>query len=471
MVREDPALHDAIVMLWELAESRSHETQQVLDGSISVQHRLLTMLFADIHGFTALGQVVFESYLNAFLFDFIERADEIIRRHGGEFADQGDGFLALFAGEQHPERATLAALEVRDAFLEVRAAAADRDDTFNSVGLGIAAATECVALLRRERALRPVQRVVGHAISVVAAVAKQRTRRTEISVRIDEATASMLPDGLVQVSPATELHIDKLDRTLRLHTVDALAPRNARQTPKTVATARDSSPQRPPTSLARSTPVDTPATSSAGYMMPPRDQAERPADDAPIHIVFAAADPSNLARLRVEQEAREIEDTLRLARSRDRFLLTRRSALRAEDLSQLLLDVAPNVVHFSGHGTETGGLCFEDRAGNALVVSAHALGSLFREFAGSVRCVVLNACWSLPQANAIAAHVPFVIAMHADIGDDAAIAFAIGLYQALGAGKSFPEAYRLGCVQIGLAGMDDEARTPILLGRSVAQPE
>ncbi len=84
-----------------------------------------------------------------------------------------------------------------------------------------------------------------------------------------------------------------------------------------------------------------------------------------------------------------------------------------------------------------------------------------------MRCVVLNACWSLSQAEAIAAHVPFVIGMHDEIADDAAIAFAVGLYQALAGGKSFPEAYCLGSVQIGLAGLESDCGVPVLIEHGV----
>ena len=55
------------------------------------------------------------------------------------------------------------------------------------------------------------------------------------------------------------------------------------------------------------------------------------------------------------------------------------------------------------------------------------------------------------------------------IGDKAAIAFSVGFYQALGAGKSFTEAYGMGCIQIGLQGMDDQQATPIMKIRHGSQ--
>jgi hypothetical protein len=78
-----------------------------------------------------------------------------------------------------------------------------------------------------------------------------------------------------------------------------------------------------------------------------------------------------------------------------------------------------------------------------------------------VKCVILNACYSEIQANAIADHIPYVIGMSQAIGDKAAIAFSTGFYKALGAGCTFKEAYRFGCLEIQLENIAEHL-TPIL---------
>jgi hypothetical protein len=53
--------------------------------------------------------------------------------------------------------------------------------------------------------------------------------------------------------------------------------------------------------------------------------------------------------------------------------------------------------------------------------------------------------------------------MNSAVSDQAAIAFSIGFYQALGAGKTFEDGYRLGCAQIGLETADSgESEIPVL---------
>ncbi len=191
--------------------------------------------------------------------------------------------------------------------------------------------------------------------------------------------------------------------------------------------------------------------------------------NARIVIIFLASDPTDAARLRLGEELREIQEKLQLARLRDRFELHQRMSVRPVDISQALLDTHPQVVHFSGHGAPTGELCFEDVLGGTQPVSPDALAALFEQFADQVNCVLLNACYSETQAKAIAKHINYVIGMSKAIGDKAAIAFALGFYQALGAGRTIEDAYKLGCVQIRLQGIPEHL-TPVFIKKGQTQP-
>jgi hypothetical protein len=181
-----------------------------------------------------------------------------------------------------------------------------------------------------------------------------------------------------------------------------------------------------------------------------------------VSILFLVADPADASRLRLGEEMREIQERLQLAKFRERFELHQRMSVRPADISQALLDVQPKIVHFSGHGTARGVLCFENQVGETHPIQPYALAALFEQFANQVNCVVMNACYSEIQAEAIAQHISYVIGMNQAIGDKAAIAFAIGFYQALGAGRTVEEAYKLGCVQIKLQGIP-EYLTPVLI--------
>lgn len=185
---------------------------------------------------------------------------------------------------------------------------------------------------------------------------------------------------------------------------------------------------------------------------------------APITILFLAAEPTDASRLRLGQELRDIQERLQMAKGREGFSLKQRMSVRPIDISQSILDENPQIVHFAGHGTGAGELCFENELGEAAPVSAAALGSLFELVSKSVICVLMNACYSAVQASAIAEHIQYVIGMDKAIGDRAALSFATGFYQALGAGRAVEEAYRFGCVQIKLQGIREDL-TPVLLRR------
>jgi len=196
---------------------------------------------------------------------------------------------------------------------------------------------------------------------------------------------------------------------------------------------------------------------------------QRPGGEEIITILFLAADPTDASRLRLGEELREIQEKLQLAKLRDQFRLEQRMSVRPADLSQALLDVQPQIVHFSGHGTATGALCFENQIGEIHSIEPDALAALFEQFADQVSCVLLNACYSEVQSKAISAHIDYVIGMNQAIDDRAAIAFAIGFYQALGGGRTAEDAYKLGCVQLRLQNIPEHL-TPVLIKKEQVQP-
>ncbi len=183
-------------------------------------------------------------------------------------------------------------------------------------------------------------------------------------------------------------------------------------------------------------------------------------NNSQIRILFLTAEPTDTAKLRLQQELREIRQRLQRANQRERFLLDFGFSARPEDVSQELLNFQPHIVHFSGHGTSTGELCFEGQLGIMQPVKPQALADLFQLVTDHVQCVVLNACYSDIQARAIVQHIPFVIGMNQAIGDQAAIAFAVGFYQALGANRSPEEAFNFGRVEIQLHNIPEEL-TPV----------
>jgi hypothetical protein len=199
-------------------------------------------------------------------------------------------------------------------------------------------------------------------------------------------------------------------------------------------------------------------------------------------ILFLAANPTGTDPLAFGEEARAIEAELERSGYRDCFELETRWAVQPLDLLRELRKLKPTVVHFSGHGGlspgatgATGrrpsrdviagagphdnepqrGLFFQGPDGRAQAVTAQALRETFGAAGASVKLVVLNACYSDLQAEALRAHVDCVVGMSGSIVDDAARNFAIGFYGGLGERESIAAAFRQGCAAISLEGLRD----------------
>jgi len=188
-------------------------------------------------------------------------------------------------------------------------------------------------------------------------------------------------------------------------------------------------------------------------------------------ILILSANPKNTTNLRLEEEVREIKNTLQLSPHRNEFQIIAESAVKVDDLTRFLSHHQPTIVHFSGHGTGTDGLALEDNFGNQQLVSTQSLAKLFDLFQQQVECVLLNACYSESQAFAIHQHIDCVVGMNKAIGDKAAIKFSIGFYTALFTNRNYQDCFHMGCAAIDLQGIPEYATPEIKIRRRLYQKE
>ena len=184
-------------------------------------------------------------------------------------------------------------------------------------------------------------------------------------------------------------------------------------------------------------------------------------------ILFLVTSPSHAAQLALDVEMRAITEIIRASEYRDNLELIKNSAVRLDDLRQYLLQHEPQIVHFSGHGNETGGIIFVDNNGKSNPVDKETLQALFTTLKDNIKIIFLNACYSSIQAEAIAEIIDFVIGMDSSIDDQAAIEFSKSFYRAIGFGRTVQEAFDLG--ELSLKGTPDE-KTPRLIIRQGADP-
>ena len=97
-------------------------------------------------------------------------------------------------------------------------------------------------------------------------------------------------------------------------------------------------------------------------------------------------------------------------------------------------------------------------------ISTAAIKALFTTLRDNIRVVILDACYSKSQAEAIAAVVDCVIGVEGTILQTAASIFTASFYRAIGFGRSVQEAFDQGITAILLEGVPGQD-APRLLAR------
>jgi hypothetical protein len=178
-----------------------------------------------------------------------------------------------------------------------------------------------------------------------------------------------------------------------------------------------------------------------------KDLLEGARGDVSTRVLFLAANPTDLGRIRTDREQREIQDVLRTNRD---WTLIPFLCTSPGDISRAFLESQPHIVHFSGHGA-LGGPLFEDRDGKSVRVEPHALSGLINALLGQgprLRVLVLNACFTAGYSEALSGVADFVVGSSDAIPDATAVAFAREFYQALAAGRRVPDAKEVACKQL-----------------------
>ncbi len=183
-----------------------------------------------------------------------------------------------------------------------------------------------------------------------------------------------------------------------------------------------------------------------------------------IKVIFFAANPVDQDSLRLGDEIREITEKIRASEHRDSVELISKWAVRPNDLLQALNEHNPQIVHFSGHGSDTDEIVFQDNNGETKLVSKSAIVELVKAMAGDIRVIVFNTCFSAGQAAAVTQHVDVAIGMNDSIGDEAARVFAAQFYSAIGFGRSVGEAFQQAKVALMLENIAED-KTPELFVR------
>jgi hypothetical protein len=177
----------------------------------------------------------------------------------------------------------------------------------------------------------------------------------------------------------------------------------------------------------------------------------------PVILFFTSSPRDYPDRIRTDRELRIINDVFISSPNPNKFTLKTCLATRPDDFQSNLLRYSPQIVHFSGHGTEGGEILVENEQEYGQIISPSGLAKLFEVIGENIKCVFLNACYSKSQAQMIAKHIEFVVGTSGQIEDDTALIFSKSFYEGLANGLDVQRAFELGksaIMIIGLAGSD-----------------
>lgn len=183
-----------------------------------------------------------------------------------------------------------------------------------------------------------------------------------------------------------------------------------------------------------------------------------------IVVLFMASNPIGSVTLRLDEEARTIQEMIRKSEHRDSVKFVTRWAARPMDVLQAINELNPDIIHFSGHGSENDELVLQNADGSAKFVSKEAIVQTMMTSSDKIRLVFFNTCFSYGQAQSVVEHVESAIGMNTSIGDDAARVFAAQFYSAIGFGYSLEKSFNQAKAALMLEGIPEE-NTPELYVR------
>jgi len=174
-------------------------------GALAPVQRVVTVLFSDIRGFTAMSEQLEPRAVMALLDDYFGRMAQVVKGHDGVIGKFiGDGMLAYWGVPDrvgdHALRAVRAAADMRRSLAEINRRRADHDEPPLRFGVGIHTGTVAAGTLGGS--LQSEYTVIGDAVNVAARI-EQLTKEHDCDVLVSETTWKALGGAVAGARVAT----------------------------------------------------------------------------------------------------------------------------------------------------------------------------------------------------------------------------------------------------------------------------
>ena len=180
----------------------------------------ITILFADIHGFTAISERLAPEVVVSILNEYLSAMTEIIFDHGGTIDKfEGDAILAFFGApqphEDHPKRAVRTALAMKDRLGSLQARWTESTQVGLEIGIGINTGSVMVGNIGSDR--RMDYTVIGDAVNLAARL-QEMTKDYDSAILISGELVAQL-DGAFSTRSLGETPIRGRERSVDLYEV------------------------------------------------------------------------------------------------------------------------------------------------------------------------------------------------------------------------------------------------------------
>jgi len=163
-------------------------------------------------------------------------------------------------------------------------------------------------------------------------------------------------------------------------------------------------------------------------------------------ILFLGASPRDCDAIQINLESENIVATINL----QKYKFIKELNVTNKNILNSIRQIKPQIVHFSGHGTDNYLITHpEQDIGQHDVLRNEIFFRIIKKTT-SIKCVVLNCCYSETLANMLIKikHINAVIGTTNKIKNQTCIKFSSGFYESLGNSHSFYEAFEDGKLNI-----------------------
>lgn len=177
-----------------------------------------------------------------------------------------------------------------------------------------------------------------------------------------------------------------------------------------------------------------------------------------LKILYLTSSPDKRDQLRVDLEVRKVQDHIRGSIYRDSIEILVRPAADTDAIIEGLNDHRPQIIHFSGHGSNDGIELDDGRVAAASYrrLSYDLLARAIAATDSPPSVVVLNSCESSGARRHLLDVAPILVTMRTSISDLSATAFAPKFYAALASGQSVKSAFEQGKLAVAIVSLTEK---------------